>query len=230
VLDSIPEDEKPEACFWITDNGSGYDPLDKTNQYYLGKTVDEQGLLFGGTGSYAARESSMNEGIERPWGQHKKCIVGQRFGEPFLGGRRASNADEMHDLFRHAAKEMADLRESTVNITPSEGEKVAPKCIYIEPPTASEIEAARRVKGFLSTKVRREVEKEGNTELRKYVRDLNSRTVQYLNCVWVFSKRCTPEILRSLFGPNEKPFQAETFVSEKDGRKNHKTDLMLKEK
>ena len=228
ALDNVG-DEKLDAAFWTVDNGSGFDPTDETNQYYLGKVIDDYGLMFAGTGSFAANESARHTAIERPWSQAKKAVIGQRLGEQFLGGRREPTLEERDDFFRACSKQLKDVWESTMNIAPNGAEKVAPRVEYVEPLDADEVREATKVKNFMSTSVSKEVEKEENKEMREYVRGLNGRTVQTLNAVWIFSPKCTPEILRELFGPTMKPCEPETFISDVDQKKHHKTYLQLKE-
>lgn len=229
VLDAIPEDEMPEAAFWITDNGCGCDPLDETNQYNLGRTVDKYNLLFAGHGTYAANHSSQNTYIERPWSQHKKAIIGQRFGQSFLGGRVAPTADQMEGLFKSAAQEVADCWDATVNVCQKGDVITAPHSQYCGPLSESEVTEALDIKAVLSTSSKGFIELEKNKKVKDYVRELNGRTVQTLNCVWVFSKEMTEEKLIELFGPTKQPFQPETFTDEA-GQRHHLSFLQLKEK
>ena len=77
--------------------------------------------------------------------------------------------------------------------------------------TDAEVEEAQKIKtlAVLSSKTKSVLESTENKEIRNYMRELNSHTIQTLNCGWLFSKSMIEEQKAELFGTAKMPFESE---------------------
>jgi hypothetical protein len=223
---ALEEGERPtDLLLLIGDNGSGYDPTDEENKLYAYRFAQKYKINCIGLASYAAGESAKNVEIERPWSQHKKLCVGQRFGQAFLGSRRAPTQDEMHGLFEAAGKEMKDVWENNVNISETATEINSPAVEYVKPMSAEAVKEAQAVYKFTMKCTQKEVYKEENKSIREECLQMNDHSCQTLNAFWCFRPQAR---LHDMFGPTRAPFNVEQ--AEVDGKIIYLCFQQMKEK
>jgi len=189
---TIPEDDRPVDLFLIVgDNGSGYDPTDEENKFYASKFAKKFGIKCIGLASYASGESAKNVEVERPWSQHKKLLVGQRFGLSFLGGeRREPTKEELKPFFADAAREMKQIWEANVNVAETSEERRGPRVDYVEPLAEDDIKKALQIRSFLMSKSKKAVYAPENKKMREDAIDMSKNSVQTLNGFFYFGPDC----------------------------------------
>ena len=168
----------------------------------------------------------MNSVIERVWSQFKKSIVGQRFGQAYLGGRRCPSSTEFPDFIKACAQEMKDIFENNVTVRREGGEVVPPHVEYVPPMSEEQVNKVMFHRAFLLATSQKVVDSSPYLEMRQFVRGWNQRTTQTLNALLLYGKDLNRE---QTFGPTQTLPQPEEWVAP-DGSKHFASYLQLKEK
>ena len=223
---SMPPDDRPEYLFVSVDNGSGFEPTDEIGWYYACKFLQTYRLKLCAPLSYASGQSALNYLIERPWSQFKKAIVGQRFGQAFLGGRRAPLRTEMAPFFQACTQEMKDIFEANVTVSRGAEEITTPSIRYVEPLLHETVMTIQTVRNFFLCTSKKVAIREENDAMREFARYWNTRTHQTLNGYMVYSKNFRKA---DFFGACNNLPQPEEWCAP-DGSRHFATYLQLKEK
>lgn len=188
---------------------------------------------------YAPHSSAQHYLIELQWGKFKKSNIGQRFGQRFLRengeGRRAPTSGEHAAFFEDCAAEMAELYSNSVTIshdiiTGTDGDERRahrPLVTYVPPfdaTTKLQCQSDYKIMMAASQKV---VDQPDYKDVREFMADWNTRTVQLLNGMVIYSADCPRE---QMFGPSKTVLLPEMWVDPNTGQQHHSSYLQKKEK
>ena len=238
---SLPAAERPEYLFISLDNGDGSDPTEEKFAFYLTKFMSRHlEIKMIDAVTWASGHSVRNYFIELQWGKFNMAHIGQRFGQSFLRengeGRRTPTAGEYAPFFERCAAEMKELYEKAVTIsydviTNESGgeERVAHKPSVVYVPALSEgvkMQIAFDTK-LVCNSSQKVVDALDNKEMKEFLAEWNTRTVQTLNGLIIFSEDCPRD---ELFGPSRVPLLPEWWSDPSTGERHHASYLQKREK